>query len=741
MLPRFHWADITTVGHYLGVLILLTGAAMSVPELIAIVFAEYRQIGAFLVGIGVCLIVGSALCFLRSHRMDRRRSLLLVGFGWIAIGLVAAVPLLFSGSFNSLFDALFDSVSALTSTGVSLAGDVDALGYAQITWRVIMSFSGALMVVIIAMYSGFFGEGSKVFIMTARKDGARKQARIKETALLIVRVYGLFALIGLVVVSIICLTLGLNPVDAIFNGFWLAFTAVGTGGFVPHASDLVYYHSLHLDLTLNVLMLVGALSFGVFVYMRRGRYGQVINNAELRYYVLWIVVLVVFITVPMTAERIFTSTGAFMQNGLVTVVSAATTCGMQSVYPEQIGNSLSEGVVIVLIVAFLLGACAYSTGGGIKFVRILQVLRWIKYSILVRLVPDNARVRIKYEHFGSRSLSSRDAQIAMTVFILYLGTAALGSMAFIACGNDALDSVFEAISYVSNCGMTTSITEQGLPFVLKVVALLLMWAGRIEFVALIAAIVGILISIRPSNLFSNTRSRDLRSQKNEKSGGMAWRSRKGKRFGFGRRDKDESSGRVLGLVIGLMLAAGLAFGGAAAVPAIADPNGAEVSADEVQGLSRPNDYALVDVSALLSAGERQDNRDVQLYATATGSPLNAGNGQTWVNVKDGAAMIGICMDSELARSIEHYGSYGENGDILLVKGTYHLACPEHNGELDVHAAEIEVASEGGPKEDSLDPTLCLFGALLTLLGTAILFAYLTLRGKVRWRRLFKKVRH
>ena len=83
MLPRFHWSDITTVGHYLGVLILMTGAAMCVPAVIALVFGEFRQLGAFIVGIGVCLTVGSALRFLKARGLDRRRALLLVGFGWI----------------------------------------------------------------------------------------------------------------------------------------------------------------------------------------------------------------------------------------------------------------------------------------------------------------------------------------------------------------------------------------------------------------------------------------------------------------------------------------------------------------------------------------------------------------------------------------------------------------------------------------------------------------------------------
>ena len=164
------------------------------------------------------------------------------------------------------------------------------------------------------------------------------------------------ALIGAVVATIICLLLGLHPVDAIMNGFWLAMTAVGTGGFVPHTSDLIYYHSLPLQFVLSALMIAGAISFAVYAYARAYRFKRVARNAELRVYALWIVLLVAFVTWIMTREGLFTSFGGLMQNGLSTVVSAATTCGMQTVYPEQIGGVITDGVVILVIVAILFGA-------------------------------------------------------------------------------------------------------------------------------------------------------------------------------------------------------------------------------------------------------------------------------------------------------------------------------------------------------------------------------------------------
>ena len=709
MLPRFHWSDLTTVGHYLGTLIFLTGVLMCIPALIASLFGEMRQLVAFIVGIGVCIALGSLLRLLKSTGLDRRRSLLLVGFSWVIVGTVAAVPMLLSGEFDSLFDAVFDSVSALTTTGVSLANDVDSLGYSQITWRVLLTFVGAHAVILIAMYFGFFGEGSKAFVMNERR-GQRKRPRISETWILIIRVSTVFILIGAVAATAICITLGMSPVDAVLNGFWLTVNAVSTGGFVPHGSELMYYHSLPLELLVSGLMIVGALSFAVIVYLRNSEYSVVLKNFELRIYMLWLVFLVIFATYSMTREGVFTTLEGLVSNGMFTVLSVATTCGMQTVYPQQIGGAISDGVLILLCVAAMFGACAYSTGGGIKIVRILQVLRWIGYSILRHLAPERAQVRMKYEHFGSRVLNSRDAMLAMTVFIMYLVTAAIGSMIFIAYNpNNALNSVLEVISYVSNCGFMAGITQPDMPFVLKITALLLMWLGRVEFISLIAALVGIVISLLPSNLFSNNRSRKLREDKEKNKGGTAWRRR-----------KHQGSGSRVGVLLVVVACAGVVCVGVPSAGAVAsDTNGAEVSAQELGTLSTVDAYRDISIDSLLKATSRQDGKDIRIEGRAMGEPIYADSEHTWVNLKSENAMIGVYMDDELASRVGQYGSYGREGDTVSVEGAYHYACAEHNGEMDVHAESIEITQSGSVYEVPWSPALLGIGLLLFAVGVGL----------------------
>ena len=720
MLPRFHWSDITTVGHYLGVLILLTGALMCVPALVAVFFGEMKQLSAFVLGIGVCAVAGSLLRLLKSYKLDRRRSLLLVGFSWIAIGIVASVPLMHSGEFVSPFDAIFDSVSALTTTGHSLASDIDSLSYSQTTWRVLLTFAGAQAVVVIAMYFGFFGEGAQAFFMEDRRGGERKRQRISKTWKLVGRVAGIFGFIGVLASTLVCLLLGLPPVDAFMNGFWLACDAVSTGGFVPHTSGLIYYHSLALDLVLCVLMLVGAISFGVYSFLRRGKFKQVRKNSELRTYLGWLCFLVIFVVFMMMRDEIITGITGLLANGMVTVISTATTCGMQTVYPEQIGISTSDAIVILLCCAALFGACAYSTGGGIKIVRVLQVLHWIAYAILSRLTPNNARIRVRYEYFGTRAIDSRDAMLAMTVCIMYLVTVALGSMFFIAHGNDALDSVLETIGYVSNCGITAGITQAGMSPDLKVVALLLMWLGRVEFVALIAAVVGIVLSLHPSNLFSNNRSKELREQKNKNRGGTAWRRRKGQK-------SSKSTGATFALVLLMTCSLVCVSVPAAKAVTLPDSGGAQVPVEEVPALSDTETYRQMEISALLSATKRQDNKKVAISGQAMGHAITVDADHKWVNLKSGNAMIGVYMTNELADEITQFGGYAKTGDTINVKGVYHLACDEHNGELEVHADEIEIVQQGAVYEVDWNLGVMLTGFLLIFVGFVIHYIRIVIR--------------
>ena len=144
MWQRFTLYDVRVIGHYLGVLVLFSSLALLVPFVTALACAEWTPATHYLLTIGIALIVGSALRFLRIDpgRLNRQQALAVTGFAWIVLAFVAAVPLYLSGHYLSYLDALFDGVSGLTTTGASVIVDLDHLSNADNMWRFMMHLLG-----------------------------------------------------------------------------------------------------------------------------------------------------------------------------------------------------------------------------------------------------------------------------------------------------------------------------------------------------------------------------------------------------------------------------------------------------------------------------------------------------------------------------------------------------------------------------------------------------------------------
>ena len=735
MLPRLHWADVLTVGHYLGVLVILTGVLMVIPLAVAGLFGEVKNVVAFVFGMGVCFTAGALLRLCRPHKLDRRCSLLLTGVGWIVVAFAASIPLYLSGDFSSYVNALFDAVSSLTTTGATLADDIDHLGYAQVMWRSVLTLFGGQTVIAIALYFGLFGEGGYALVAGSRSRGDERTPHADDIVRVIFKAMCCYLVIGTAIVFFIGLASGAPAVDALMTGFTLVANALSTGGFVPHTSGLIYYHSLGLEAVLAVFMLLGAINFGIYSFVLRGKLKVLLKNSELRTFAIWLLVLTVFVTMALTRDQVYTSLAGMFSMGAFSVISSATTSGIQTVYPEQYGISLSEGTLIILSVAILFGACSHSTGGGIKVIRITVVLRWIVYSIMRYLMPENAHVRVKYEHFGPKSLTARDAMTAMTIMILYIAAAALGAMLFIAHGHDSVQSILESVAYVSNAGVTAGLTSPDMSLDLKVVAILLMWVGRLEFIAIFAAFASLIISIRPENLTQGKRERALRKLKSLTRGGLAWHRRRSQKAGSrgarGSRGRKRRGRRGALAIGGLLLAGTLAASGLGAplASAVSASSGTpQVPASEIDSLNAMRGYRQMDISELLSATTRLDGKDVELTGEAIGHAMYADERHKWVNLKQGRSMIGVYLTNEQAAQIETYGSYTTTGDTVTVRGVYHLACHEHADELEVHANSVEPAVPGSERVHAWSKFLLIAGLVLIVIGVGIsIVQYLVLK--------------
>lgn len=502
MWQRFSWYDVRVVGHYLGVLVLFSSVALLCPLVVAIAFQEWIPASHYLLSIGITLIVGSLLRLMRVQpgRLNRQQALVVTGLAWIVLAFMASIPLWMSGHFATYLDALFDGVSGVTTTGVSIISDLDHLSYADNMWRFTIHALGGLGLVVVALSFGLFGKGSGASMFVSEGRSEHVVPNVVQTAQFISKLTAGFVAVATVVLSIMCFFDGMEAPRAFLNGLWLAISGFCTGGFTPMSNSVLYYHSYGIEFVLMLLMIVGSVNFVLHARLWRGRVEEFFNDFEIRTMFIWIAVMTLVFAASVSASSEFSNLATMMRRGVFMVLSAFSTTGFQNITTNQLNTALTSGAFLVLAALMAVGGGAGSTSGGIKFSRIGIILKSIVATVKETISPDSARVVVSYNHVGRRILTPDVVKEAMTVFVLYVVTYGIGTLVGIAHGYEATQAIFDSVAMASNGGITSGVCTQGMPVTLELFYMLEMWAGRLEFLTLIALIVKIVVSLNPRKL-------------------------------------------------------------------------------------------------------------------------------------------------------------------------------------------------------------------------------------------------
>ncbi|CAK7028755.1 MAG: Trk system potassium uptake protein TrkG [Paraeggerthella hongkongensis] len=502
MWQRFTLYDVRVIGHYLGVLVLFSSLALLVPFATALAFQEWIPAANYLLTIGVSLIIGSGLRFLRIEpgRLNRQQALVVTGLAWIVLAMVATIPLHLSGHYETYLDALFDGVSGITTTGASIITDLDHLSNADNMWRFMMHLIGGLGLIVVALSFGLFGKraGASLYMSEGRSEHV--VPNVVQTTQFIAKIAVGIILIATVILTGMCLFIGMEPSRALLQSLWLSISGFMTGGFAPMSQSVMYYHSLPIELVLMLLMLLGSINFVLHSEVWKGHVEVFFKDLEIRTMVLWIAVMTCVFAASLSASAEFSNLPAMLRRGLFTVISAFSTTGFQNVTTNQLTTALSSGAFLVVAILMAVGGSGGSTSGGFKFSRMGVIMKSLVATIKEALAPDSARVVVDYNHVGRRILSPEVVKEAMTVFVLYVVTYAIGSLVGIAHGYDATQAIFESVAMASNGGISSGLAAPGMPVTLELFYILQMWAGRLEFVTLLALIVEIVVSLDPRRL-------------------------------------------------------------------------------------------------------------------------------------------------------------------------------------------------------------------------------------------------
>lgn len=499
MWQRFSLYDLRVIGHYLGTLTQLFAALMAVPFITALVFQEWEPAERYLLGIGIALVVGTLLQFLRIEpgRLGRRQALAVTGFAWIVLAFFASVPLFLSGHYATYMDALFDGVSGLTTTGATVALDIDHFSNADNMFRFMMHLVGGLGLIVVALSLGIFGKRSGSSLYTAEGRSEHVVPNVVQTTQLILRISLVIIFIAAVVLAALCMSIGMEPARAVLHSLWLAITAFDTGGFAPMAESVSYYNSIPIEAFLMLLMILGSVSFVIHAEVWKGRLQSFFGDIEIRTMIIWLLVMTVVVAASLSASALFSDLPAMIRRGLFMVVSAFSTTGLQNVTTNQFTTVFSSGAFLALALIMAVGGSAGSTAGGVKLYRVGIIFKSIVSTVKEAVSPSSARVVVSYNHLGRRVLSSDAVKEAMTVFVLFVITYSVGALVGIAHGYEASQAIMESVAMTSNGGVITGIVTPGMSPSLETFYIFQMWAGRLEFVTLLAVLAEIVASLVP----------------------------------------------------------------------------------------------------------------------------------------------------------------------------------------------------------------------------------------------------
>lgn len=478
--------DFRVVISNLGRISTLVGFAGVIPLLWAVIGREWAPASSFMLMIGVFFLLGSMASRIRvqRYRLDWSHGMVVVALAWLLVPALAAVPLALSGHYAGFLDAVFDAMSGLTTTGLALVQDLDHLASSLNFWRHLLQFMGGQGIVIAAL-SIFAGGGAVTLYLGEARDerilpSVRSTARFIWAAALVHLVAGVTAL-----TLVAWLVLGFQLPRSLFHGLMVFFAAFDTGGFAPQSTSLGYYHSVIFEFTASVLMVAGAMSFGVHYALWKRRYSSVMLNLETRTILVTFGATLTAAILGLAATGQFASTIGLTRYGFFQVLSAHTGTGFSTVsVPELAGwAGLAYGGVAI---AMALGGMGSSTAGGVKSLRIGITVRTIVTQIKQVLVPEGALVARSYFQNTRMRLTPELSQGAMTISLLYVAMYLLGAGVAIGYGYGLSEALFEAISAGANVGLSVGITDPTMPALLKVTYIAQMWLGRLEFVACFA---------------------------------------------------------------------------------------------------------------------------------------------------------------------------------------------------------------------------------------------------------------
>lgn len=470
------------IGHTMGSVMLLEALCLVPMALVSLLYGE--SVFPFLYTIVILAVIALPLMLISQKKRHflSREGYVTAALSWVVFSLFGALPFLFSGYFNNYIDCLFEAISGFTTTGATVLSDIEALPRGILLWRSTTHFIGGMGILVLATAIMRSDKNRAHYLTKAEMPGPTADKlvpKLTDSSKILYVMYILLTVFEILALLICRLS--------IYDAVNVAFSTAGTGGFSVMNDSIAGYGSPAVEVVVSIFMLMFAVNFTVYFLFLTGRSKLAVRNDEFRFFLL-IVVLSVLITTLLTVSAAG-SAGTALRQALFTVAATISTTGFVVVDYDTLWPAAAKSVIILLM---LVGACAGSTGGGIKCSRILvllkSVVREIKHIIHPRAVTS---IRMDDSSVAESTLFG-----ILHFFAAYIGISLIGLVLVSVDNHDFTTTFISVISCMGNVGPALGLAGPVCNYAFysifsKLVLSLLMLIGRLE-------IFPILILLSPS---------------------------------------------------------------------------------------------------------------------------------------------------------------------------------------------------------------------------------------------------
>lgn len=470
---------VKVIARLIGILTTFLGISMAAPLLVSVIYDDTSTM-ALLISLLITSSIGLILFILtrnqKANQLSHRDGVAVVTFGWITAGLFGTLPYLLSGAIPSFTNAYFESISGFTTTGATIFTDIESLPEGILLWRSLTQWFGGMGIIVfsIAILPLLGVGGMQLYRAEIPSPVVDKlKPRISETAKTLWKVYLLITLLEVAL-------LGLGGMS-LFDAFCQAFCTMPTGGFSTKNASIAHFDNAYFHSVFIVFMLLAGINFSLHYRLLNGDVKIFGKDPECRAFLILVLSFTLIVTASIYGP-VYSSLANAFRHAAFQVSSIITTTGFVTADYEQ-WPALSR---LILLICMFLGAMAGSTGGGMKTMRIMLLMRH-GYQEIFRIIHPHAVSTVK---LGGRAVPSDILSSIWGFFILYLGLFIVAALVMASLGLDMISALSSVAASIGNIGPGLGIVGPvknylDIPFVGKWVLVLCMLLGRLEIYTVI----------------------------------------------------------------------------------------------------------------------------------------------------------------------------------------------------------------------------------------------------------------